>query len=366
MTIPDDLSPRWASAPGETIAQVLTARAQAPAQLARRMGVSVSAVEELLAGSASITIDTAQRLSDSIGASIEFWMARDAQYRDDLARVAADAWAQRLPVRDMVQLGWIPPVANWRERIEVCTRFFGIDEFSAWSSRYEDVLAGANFRTSAAFPGTAEAITAWLRRAEVLAETQPAEPWDQAALQRVLPALVRLSRQRDPLVFLPELRALLGSAGVVVVLVRAPRSAPVSGAVWRAPDGRRLLGLSGRHLSDDHFWFTVLHEVGHLLLHDVSRAFVDKIDDGPGSQETDSREIAANGFAADALLPEPVRQSLRGRQIGSRDVLRLSGTHGVSPGVVVGLLQHDGLIGFHQLNHLKRRYRWDGGQLAPK
>ncbi len=364
--MPDDLSPRWASAPGETIARVLTARAQAPAQLARRMGVSVTAVEELLAGRASITIDTAERLSGAIGASIEFWMARDAQYRDDLARVAADGWAQRLPVPDMVRMGWIPPVTDWLERIEVCMRFFGLDDCSAWASRYEDVLVAASFRTSVAFAGTAEAVTAWMRRAEVLAEAQPAEPWDQVALQHALPALARLSRQRDPVVFLPELRALLGAAGVVVVLVRAPRSAPVSGAVWRAEDGRRLMALSGRHLSDDHLWFTVLHEVGHLLLHGVSHPFVDQIDDGPGTQETDSREVAANAFAADTLLPEPVRQSLRGRRVGSRDVLRLSGAHGVSPGVVVGLLQHDGVLGFHQLNHLKRRYRWDGGQLTPK
>jgi len=362
----DDLSPRWASAPGETIAQVLTARAQAPAQLAGRMGVSVTAVEELLAGRASITIDTAQRLSDAVGASIEFWMARDAQYRDDLARVAADVWAQRLPVPEMVRMGWIPPVADWRERIEMCTRFFGLDDSSEWSSRYEDVLAAASFRTSSAFAGTAEAVTAWLRRAEVLAEIQPSESWDPEGLQSALPAVARLSRQRDPLVFLPKLKALLGSVGVIAVLVRPPSSAPISGAVWRAPDGRRLLGLSGRHLSDDHFWFTVLHEVGHLLLHDVSQPFVDQIDDAPGMQETDSRELAANAFAANTLLPEPARQSLPERRICSRDVLRLSGAHGVSPGVVVGLLQHDGVLGFHQLNHLKRRYRWDGEQLTSK
>lgn len=346
--------------------RVLAGRGQAPGQLAERMGWSTPAVEELLAGRESITIDTARRLSAAVGASAEFWMARDAQYRDDLARVANDAWVQRLPLADMVRMSWIPAAADWRERIEVCARFFGVDGWSAWSARYEAVLGATRFRTSAAFDGTAEAVTAWLRRAETLGDAQATAEWSAAHLRRALPALTRLSRQPDPVVFLPELRALLASAGVAVMLVRAPRAAPVSGAVWRSPDGRRLMALSARHLADDHFWFTVLHEVGHLLLHDAGDIFVDRIDAGAEAEEADGVEAAANQFAAEALLPERARRELSSRRVGSRDVLRLSGTHGVSPGVVVGLLQHDGALGFQQLNHLKRRYRWEGDELAAK
>jgi addiction module HigA family antidote len=359
------LAPRWASPPGETIRRVLAGRGQTAAHLAKRMGWSNTAVEDLLSGRGSITIETARRLSETVGASPEFWMARDAQYRDDLARVANDEWVQRLPFPDMVRMGWVPPTVDWRERIDVCARFFGVDGSPEWSSRYGAVLGEARFRASAAFDGTPEAVTAWLRQAETLAAPQETEAWNAGALRRALPALTRLSRQPDPRLFLPELRALLATAGIAVVIVRAPRAAPVSGAVWRAPTGQRLMALSARHLADDHFWFTVLHECGHLLLHSADAVFVDRIDHGTAAAESEGAEAEANRFAADALLPALAQSGLP-RPVGSRDVLRLSGAYGVSPGVVVGLLQHDGIVEFRQFNHLKRRYRWDGDELAAK
>ena len=365
MTGTEAFAPRWASPPGDTILGVLAGRGQTAAHLAERMGWSDPAVNDLLSGRGSITIDTARRLSEAVGASAEFWMARDAQYRDDLARVTNDEWVQRLPFPDMVRMGWVPPAADWRERIDVCSRFFAVDGSPGWSARYQAVLGEARFRTSAAFEGTPEAVTAWLRRAETLAAAQETDTWDAGALRRALPSLTRLSRQPDPRLFLPELRELFAAAGVVVVIVRAPRAAPVSGAVWRAPDGHRLMALSARHLADDHFWFTVLHECAHLLLHSADAVFVDRIDHGTEAGESERAETEANRFAAEALLPELARSALP-RWIGSRDVLRLSGAHGVSPGVVVGLLQHEGILEFRQFNHLKRKYRWDGDELAPK
>jgi hypothetical protein len=42
-----------------------------------------------------------------------------------------------------------------------------------------------------------------------------------------------------------------------------------------------------------------------------------------------------------------------------REVIRFAVLVGVSPGIVVGQMQHRRIIGPHQLNYLKRRYGWD-------
>ena len=36
-----------------------------------------------------------------------------------------------------------------------------------------------------------------------------------------------------------------------------------------------MIILSFRYLSDDHFWFTFFHEIGHLLLHKEDLTFID-------------------------------------------------------------------------------------------
>ncbi|MFX9089566.1 ImmA/IrrE family metallo-endopeptidase, partial [Acinetobacter baumannii] len=40
---------------------------------------------------------------------------------------------------------------------------------------------------------------------------------------------------------------------------------------------KAMVLLSFRHLSDDHFWFTLFHEFAHLLLHN-NQTFIDTDD----------------------------------------------------------------------------------------
>ena len=59
-----------------------------------------------------------------------------------------------------------------------------------------------------------------------------------------------------------------------------------------------MIALSFRYLSDDHFWFTLFHEIGHLILHGMDATFIDSED----TSEND-REKEANSFAASVLIP---------------------------------------------------------------
>ena len=50
-----------------------------------------------------------------------------------LTAVAADAWAQRMPIHDMTTLGWIQPdVDDWVGQIDECLHFFDVVSADAW------------------------------------------------------------------------------------------------------------------------------------------------------------------------------------------------------------------------------------------
>jgi Zn-dependent peptidase ImmA (M78 family) len=115
-----------------------------------------------------------------------------------------------------------------------------------------------------------------------------------------------------------------------------------------------MIILSFRHLSDDHFWFTFFHEAGHLLLHGENSTFVD----GEEVDKTE-KEKEANAFSSGALVPYDRLDELMNLQSRSLSVIRFAVSIGVSSGIVVGQMQHMGLIGPGQLNHLKRRYDWE-------
>lgn len=74
--------PDWASAPGDTILDLMQERDWAQQQLADRLGYSLKHVNQLIKGKVSLTEDAAIRLTNALGASVGFWLVREAQYRE--------------------------------------------------------------------------------------------------------------------------------------------------------------------------------------------------------------------------------------------------------------------------------------------
>src|SRR4051794_6776658 len=133
-----DFIPRWASPPGDTIKDALDEQGLELRWLAAELEFSDDELDAFLKGELPLTIKLANRLCSTIGGSIEFWMTRDSQYREDLWRVAADAWARQMPIKDMADFGWVSPeVGNWVEQIDACLRFFDVDSPEVWEANRE-------------------------------------------------------------------------------------------------------------------------------------------------------------------------------------------------------------------------------------
>lgn len=356
MTSSEAFRPDWVSAPGDTIADILAERDISVVAFARRVGLSLEDTEDLLQGRATISIAVARQLEQVLGASVEFWVSRDFQYRDDIAnlRAADQEWLAELPLGDMIKFGWLRPVPHPAEEMRACLRFFGLPSVRAWHDAYARVAEMVIFRTSPSFDSRPAAVAAWLRRGEIEAEAIDCSPWNATRFQETLPHIRSLTRRKTPPRFMPELQESCAECGVAVVIVPAPIGCRASGATRFLSPEKALLQLSFRYLTDDHFWFTFFHEAGHLLLHGRKQLFLEGVDT-PASAEEDE----ANEFAANCLVPPESQSALLNLPLNARKVIRFAVRLGVSPGIIVGQLQHHGKIGHNQLNRLKRRYKWE-------
>lgn len=363
MTSIASFEPRWVSAPGASIAEVLRRRQWSPEDLADRLGLPDPTVRRIVTGEVAIDESLAEQLACVLGGSARFWLEREARFRQGIRWLQADELCGRLPLKQMAELGWIENVASdrWKERAAACLAFFGVESAEEWNARYGASVEQARFRASASFEADEASVVAWLRRAEVEAESLQLCDWDPAGVRRRIPLLRALSKEPDPTQFVPALQRELSAVGVAVVFVRAPKGCPVSGGAFRGVDGRRIVALSARHLTDDHLWFSLMHELGHLMLHGASAPIFDELD---GDTE-DATESEANDFAATALNPAGLGQLSTSRANGPtlRQVIAFASQHGISAGIVVGQLQHAGVLQQNQLNSLRRRYRWDGTTL---
>lgn len=353
-------SPDWVSPPGDTILDLLEEREWTQNQLADRLGYSAKHVNQLIKGKVSLTEDAAIRLQTVLGASVGFWLKREALFRERAALLDAEArhasmtpWLEKLPVRELMDVGVIPP-----RRIDEKSKpaivaelltFFGVATPAQWESNYGAMAL--SFRRSRAGQTDTGAISSWLRMGERLAEKMDGPRYDEALFRSVLPEIRSLTNL-PPKQFAPQLQQLFHRSGVVLVIVPAIPRARVSGvARWLNPH-RPLVQLSLYGKSNDKFWFSLFHEAAHILLHanEKKTVFLDE----PSKATTDSKEEReANAWASDFLIPNERAKELPTLPKTRVAVCKFAESIGVHVGIVVGQLQHDKLMDVTWLNDLK-------------
>ena len=351
--------PDWVSPPGHTIISLLEQNELTLEDLAERIGRTKSITQKLLDGKHAIDVELARRLSDLFGASENFWMAREHDYRasieapEEASVNSFEDLVSTLPVADMRKFGWIGNVSSREEKIAESMEFFGVSTIAQWQGRYENAFRGAVYRRATAYASREIATTAWLRQGEIETQADKVAEWSPERLKGELDGFRRLTWYKSPSLFLPKLKEGLARAGVKFAIVRTPKGCSASGAVRILADDIPHIQLSFRYLSDDQFWFSLFHEIGHLLLHFDKMPILENTE-----RKEEECEDEANEFASQVIVPMMYLEELLGLVASKPLIIDFAKKVGVAPGLIVGQLQHAGIMGFDQMQHLKRRYRW--------
>ena len=347
--------PDYAVPPGETLVELLDETGMTQTELARRLGVSVKHVNQVIRGGASISAEFALGLEKVLGATADFWLNREGQYRADLARRDESAslstsdmaeWASGFPIRALKARGFLDRTATGTELVAGLLRFFGIAD-----PRLATAPPTA-FRKSLRFESNARALEAWLRVGEIRAGDIVCADFDAEAFRSALTRVRHLTRLQ-PEEWQPQVVELCAQAGVAVVIEDTFEGARANGATrWLSPT-KALLQLSLRYRWEDIFWFTFFHEAGHILLHRKKEIFIES-KEKEGDHEWRRLEAEADAFAARALIPPEHDATLRDLPLSA--VPAFADGLGIAPAIVVGRMQHDGLIAWNQGSHLRRRF----------
>jgi Zn-dependent peptidase ImmA (M78 family) len=328
--------------------------------LAEKLEGGIAVLRGLLDGSIAVDRVNAKCLAEALGGTADFWLQRQIRYEAALDRAVqtaadreADRWLARVPapggkLRNQVS------VEKRHEELRRRLAFFNVSSLKAWECRYGNIVSDTHFRTSSSFESSDDAILLWLRRGELEADLVRTRPWSPDNLRDRLSAIRRLSQISHPARFVPKLKDICAEAGVAVVVVKAPQGCRASGATRLVAPNKAMILLSFRYRADDQLWFTVFHEIGHLLLHG-GRTFVDH----DNMSNNDDIEREANEFSSACIVPENRYSEFRQLTADRDSVIRFSVSIGVSPGLTVGQMQHLKMIGYNQLNSLKRRWSWE-------
>jgi len=347
MMAEQELRPARPVSPGRVLRRELEARGWTQQDLARIVGRPPQVINQIVQGKKQITPETAIELSQAFGTSAELWTNLEAAYRLQLAAQQepdkAIARRSRLyaiaPVNELIKRGWVVDVAHEGVLESNVLAFLDLKSVD------DSLPPAASFRCSPARTPDERGLYSWTRRVEILAAQQTTAGYDRALLEASIPGILELTQAPELVSQVPS--ALL-ALGVGFAIVPRLERTYADGAALHATEAP-IVALTLRLDRLDNFWFTLMHELAHLVLgHEGS--FIDET--GDAECVLSSREKTADRLASDWLVPPRAYKAFLAEhrsRFPLDAVVTFAESIGRHPGIVVGRLHHDGKLNYKYL-----------------
>jgi HTH-type transcriptional regulator / antitoxin HigA len=349
-------TPNWAVHPGAILKEHLEARGLSQADFARLAGLTPKLVSTIIKGTNPVTAETAIRLERVLGLKAYVWTSIQAKWDLSQARGAAtfvsnpEEWVSQFPVKELRDRGYVPNAKDAGAQIEALLRLFGIGSPPAYAAKVSALAV--HHRQSRAHESSPHHVFAWLMLGEWRARAMNVPPFDGAKFDKAIRE-IRMLTTEPAAVFEPVMKERCRSAGVALVLEPPISKTCLFGSARWFDGDRAIIQMSLRMKTNDHFWWTFFHEAAHITLHRGKNFADDKNGEGDGVEEE------ADRWAEDILVGrERFAQFKASRPRSEARVREFAAAVKLHPGIVVGMLQHAGIVPFSNLNKLKVTFKW--------
>ena len=346
--------------PGETIADVLEVRGITQAELAVRTGVTAAYVSKVISGKKDISAKFALSLEYALDVPKSFWLNLQANYDAELLELSKELTItdQERKVRDELKevvkylrkKGKIPVQEKLEESILSLRKVLGVSNLTNLGE-----IAGAGaFRISQKISINPYILGAWIRLCQIAGENRSVEiKYDSSKVEELITEIKNIMLDIDANIQI-ALRDVMKKYGIDFSIMKNFTGAPVQGYLSQKKDDTYQMTLTIRGAYADIFWFSLFHELGHLVNGDVGKNSK-FLDDGNDKEKEEKADI----FAKDSLI-NPVDYSVFvGEQnFTIESIKRFSASQRVMPYIVIGRLQKEKRLRYDQYNEYKLRYKW--------
>jgi HTH-type transcriptional regulator/antitoxin HigA len=318
-------------------------------EFAARMDMSEKHISKLINGDVQLTPEVAVRLEVVLGVPAKFWNNLEAIYREKIIKIEAEnameadvVLAKQLPYSEMAKYGWVPETRDSKEKVVYLRKYFEVVELSLLENTQITRIA---CRRLAVTEKSDFALLAWAQEAKLKARNIETLPINIKDLINIIPEIRKMTLLK-PKEFCPKLSKILSECGVALVFLPHLKGSFLQGASFM--DGNKIVvGLTARGKDADKFWFSLFHELAHIILGHIGKS--------QGTTEQD--EKAADSWSKDTLISEEAfLEFTEKRNYSNANVCEYAKKLGIAPGILVGRLQNEGCIKHSMLNELKEHY----------
>ncbi len=349
--------------PGERLLSEITKRGMKQSELAIRTGATPKHISTIISGTKEISLSFARKLDIALGEKSGTWAAYQAEYDayqaeiEEQNGITEEETAIYKKMKDIVdyfiKIKVMYNNCGIPEKIMQLRKFLRVTSLTVIPQITYNAAYRAQVKTSTAVDPYI--LFAWQRLCEIQTEkAEIAVQFDNKKLSDSISVIKEQMFETDPNVMIKNLKSIFAECGVAFDVVHHFRGAPVQGFIKESDNGRVILCVTIRGKAADRFWFSLFHEVGHLLNGDLSTRFVDF--DTVRSEMEDN----ADSFARDTLInPEHYKRMLEaGNYHDLAYIKRFAKYEGVPHWIVIGRLHSDDRIDWSYFANEIPRFEW--------
>ena len=329
--------------PGYYLKEIVDESGLTQEDFAKRLGTTPKNLSVLIKGDQSLSIDIAIKLSRMLGTSVTYWLNLQQAYDEKLAEIQSDEELKRERevfklidykyFRDNFNLPDLPRQVD--EQIKCVREFLKVASLSVLE---EDNLA-VSFRSYSENLSKSNTVNANVMVQIAVNQTLKKQipRYNKSKFEKAVTFALTQTRNHER--FFPELQKAFGEAGVALVALPNLKNSGVNGASKRV-DGKVMLMVNDRRHFADTFWFTLFHEIGHILNGDLGISF--------NGQKEDEADL----YAQRTLIPQDQYEAFvhEHRFFNEATIREFADSIDRDPGIVVGRLLIDGKIQHTDVN----------------
>lgn len=356
------ISPDLLIHPGETIYDLLEDRGITQKELAQRAGVSEAFLSDVINGKKDISKGLAMGLEYATGVPVSFWLNLQANYDAELLNIQEKDTVEE---EEKTVLESIREIVGFLEKTSAVNKDSEPEEKIIQLRKYFQISslkglrtlapAGA-FRISEHVSINPDVLGAWLCLCKVQrSERQLAAEFERERVNELI-SKIKLIMLDDKSDIEKSLTELLAQYGIDFSIVHNFHGAPVQGYISRNPAGIYRMVMTLRGSFADIFWFSLFHELGHIVNGDVAKtgSYVDL-----QNPDDKRKEKAADEFARHALLEQKSYDHFVEKgEYSYNSIKEYAQTQNVPTYIVIGRLQKDEIIPREKYSKYKPRYKW--------
>lgn len=338
--------------PGETLKEIMDELDMSQKEAAERLGITAKHLSFVVNGKAEISRDLADKLEYVFGIEAIFWLGLENEYREALKKLnpliftqEEEEIAKAIPYAELAKAGYINKTKKIAEKIVNLRSFFSVSNLEL-IPRVNCAFRKANITNENQY-----ALAAWIRIAELQAQKIETERFNRKKLISSLDKIKCLSRSK-PEDFYRELVDLMASCGIALVVANHLKGTGVHGVTFlNNKKNKLIIQLSVRRKYADTFWFTLFHEISHIVADESEKFSYISCDE--------KVEEEMNNIARNILIPEEKYRSFVGmyNYRNYNNICWFAENIGIHPCIVIGRLQYDHYLNYNDFSDKKPQYK---------